>query len=75
MLHVWIVVDKNDELLAFCADVEAAYAELEVNPEARELWHADCTIIDKELIACRNIVQDIKDEYAARQLRSTRNET
>lgn len=60
-LHVYIVVDKRDEILAFFADVDRAYVELETNPEARELWHADCEIIDKELIACRNLVKDLQE--------------
>ena len=48
--HVYIVVDDNDEILSFFPDEERGYVELEANPQARELVHAECKIISKELI-------------------------
>lgn len=49
-LSLYIVLDKDGEIIAHFDDLDDALAEFGKNPNADELANADLQIIDKETI-------------------------
>ena len=49
-LQAYIVLDRDNEIIAYFADFDEAVNEFYDNPVAARLVHADCVVVDKQLL-------------------------